>query len=55
MLLVSHEPHVITTFCDRAVLLENGRVAIDGHPREVADRYVSMLTEAPDGAERRLS
>jgi ABC-type polysaccharide/polyol phosphate transport system ATPase subunit len=47
VLLVSHEPHVITTFCDRAVLLENGRVAIDGHPREVADRYVSMLTEAP--------
>ena len=43
MLLVSHEPHIVRTFCDRAVLLENGRVVADGTPGDVADCYLSML------------
>jgi ABC-type polysaccharide/polyol phosphate transport system ATPase subunit len=47
VLLVSHDPNVVRTFCDRAVLLESGQVAIDGAPREVADRYVSMVTGMP--------
>jgi len=44
-ILVSHDPRVIATFCDRALLLEGGRIMVEGTAREVADRYVSMLTQ----------
>jgi ABC-type polysaccharide/polyol phosphate transport system ATPase subunit len=45
-IIVSHDPRIIATFCDRALLLDGGRVVIEGTAREVADRYVSMLTQA---------
>jgi ABC-type polysaccharide/polyol phosphate transport system ATPase subunit len=44
MLLVSHDPHIISTFCSRALLLENGHIVMDGPSTEVADRYMEMLT-----------
>ena len=44
VIVVSHDPRIITTFCDRAVLLDGGRIVMDGAPSDVADRYVSMLT-----------
>jgi ABC-2 type transport system ATP-binding protein len=42
--IVSHDPRIISTFCDRAILLDAGRIVLEGHPGDVADRYVSMLT-----------
>jgi ABC-type polysaccharide/polyol phosphate transport system ATPase subunit len=42
--IVSHDPRVISTFCDRALLLDAGRLVLEGSPREVADAYVSTLT-----------
>jgi ABC-type polysaccharide/polyol phosphate transport system ATPase subunit len=45
MLLVSHEPRTIATFCDRALLLEQGRIVFDGPADAVADRYMALLTE----------
>lgn len=45
-IIVSHDPRVIRTFCDRALLLDGGRIAYDGTASEVADRYVSTLTDA---------
>jgi len=47
VIIVSHDPRVITTFCDRAVLLDGGQIVLDGSPSEVADRYISTLTHAP--------
>ena len=47
MLLVSHEPRTIATFCERALLLEDGRIAFDGPAHAVADRYMTLLTEGP--------
>ena len=44
--IVSHDPRVIAIFCDRALLLDAGRVAMEGTGPEVADRYVSTLTQA---------
>ncbi|MEP6594200.1 MAG: ATP-binding cassette domain-containing protein, partial [Acidobacteriota bacterium] len=54
MLLVSHEPRTITAFCDRALLLEGGRIIMAGPSAEVADRYLALLTEtqAPEAAVR---
>jgi len=43
-IVVSHNPHIITTFCDRALLLEGGRFVMDGPAGEVADTYLSHLT-----------
>jgi ABC-type polysaccharide/polyol phosphate transport system ATPase subunit len=47
VVVVSHDPRIITEFCDRAVLLEGGHIVMDGDATDVADRYVSMLTHAP--------
>lgn len=44
MLLVSHDPRIISTFCGRALLLDDGHVVMNGPAGEIADRYVSMLT-----------
>jgi ABC-type polysaccharide/polyol phosphate transport system ATPase subunit len=43
ILFVSHDPRPITGFCDRAVLLERGRVVVDGDPRAVMNRYNELL------------
>jgi ABC-type polysaccharide/polyol phosphate transport system ATPase subunit len=44
MLLVSHDPRTISTFCDRALLLEGGQIIAEGPSAEVAERYLSLLT-----------
>jgi ABC-type polysaccharide/polyol phosphate transport system ATPase subunit len=52
MLLVSHEPRTIAAFCTRALLLEEGRIVMDGPAAEVASTYLSLLTEhAPERAQ----
>jgi ABC-type polysaccharide/polyol phosphate transport system ATPase subunit len=47
MLLVSHDPRTIAAFCDRAMLLENGRIVMDGEADAVAARYLALLTDEP--------
>jgi ABC-2 type transport system ATP-binding protein len=42
--IVSHDPRIIATYCDRALLLDAGRVTFEGCAREVADHYLSSLT-----------
>ena len=44
VIMVSHDPRIISTFCDRALLVDGGRIVMDGAASDVADRYVSMLT-----------
>jgi ABC-type polysaccharide/polyol phosphate transport system ATPase subunit len=52
-IIVSHDPRIIATFCDRALLLDEGRIAGEGKAPEIADRYVAALTESqPDAARR---
>ena len=43
ILLVSHSSQTITSFCDRAILLDGGRVACDAEPNEVAKIYHRLL------------
>jgi ABC-type polysaccharide/polyol phosphate transport system ATPase subunit len=47
MLLVSHEPRTVAAFCERALLLDGGRIVMTGPAGEVADRYLALLTEEP--------
>ena len=46
VLLVSHEPRIVNTFCDRALLFDGGHIVASGAPSEVSDRYLSMQTGA---------
>ncbi|HEX5108483.1 MAG TPA: ATP-binding cassette domain-containing protein [Vicinamibacterales bacterium] len=47
MVIVSHDPRVITTFCNRAILLDGGRIVAEGSGSEIAERYLSAAV-APD-------
>jgi ABC-type polysaccharide/polyol phosphate transport system ATPase subunit len=44
ILMVSHEPRTIIEFCERALLLEGGRIIVAGRSHEVAQRYYELLT-----------
>lgn len=50
ILFVSHDPRPITGFCDRALLLERGRLIADGHPRAVLNDYNKLLFDEAIGA-----
>ena len=43
VILVSHDPRIVSTFCDRAVLLDAGRIIQAGPSAEVAAHYLRLL------------
>ncbi|MCD5970849.1 ABC transporter ATP-binding protein [Pseudomonas quasicaspiana] len=43
ILLVTHASEQVVTHCDRAVLLEQGRLEMVGSPRTVINRYLDIL------------
>ena len=45
LLIVSHDKSAIQSVCDRAILLDSGRVAREGPPEEIMDFYNAMLAE----------
>lgn len=45
LLIVSHSRDAIQSMCDRAILLDRGRMALEGTPEEVMDFYSAMLAE----------
>jgi ABC-2 type transport system ATP-binding protein len=47
VIMVSHDPRIVSTFCDRAVLLDGGRIVADGPASEVAAEYLTLLTRPP--------
>ena len=46
MILVSHDDEEIAKFCDRALLLEGGRIVASGTGAEVAEAYRELLGQA---------
>ncbi len=42
VILVTHDMSAVRRFCDRAMLLENGRVVSIGHPEEVGQHYLEL-------------
>jgi ABC-type polysaccharide/polyol phosphate transport system ATPase subunit len=44
VLMVSHNPEDIERFCDRAILLEGGKIVQEGSGPEIAHAYVQSLT-----------
>lgn len=45
LLLVSHDKQAIQSVCDRAILLDGGRLAREGAPEEIMDYYNAMIAE----------
>lgn len=42
VVLVTHSMENVRKFCDRAILLEKGKIVKDGNPDEVADAYLKL-------------
>ncbi|TKR29713.1 ABC transporter ATP-binding protein [Luteimonas gilva] len=45
LLIVSHDPTAIQSLCDRAILLDDGRMVLDGEPQQVFDYYNALVAE----------
>ncbi|CAN7708024.1 ABC transporter ATP-binding protein [Duganella sp. LjRoot269] len=45
LLIVSHDRAAIQSICDRALLLDRGRLAYQGRPEEVMDYYNALIAE----------
>lgn len=45
LLLVSHDKQAIQSVCDRAILLNHGKVAMEGQPEAVMDFYNALLAD----------
>lgn len=48
LLIVSHDKQAIQSICDRAILLNAGRLAMQGDPESVMDYYNAMLADHQD-------
>ena len=46
ILFVSHDEHLVRRLCERAMLLEGGRLAADGPADEVLRRYAEGTAAA---------
>jgi ABC-type polysaccharide/polyol phosphate transport system ATPase subunit len=46
VVVVSHEGRVITTFCDRALLLDAGRIVTEASGKDIANLYAATLTHS---------
>ena len=42
VVLVTHSMENVTRFCDRAILIENGKIALEGSPETVAKAYKNL-------------
>jgi lipopolysaccharide transport system ATP-binding protein len=45
LLLVSHDKQAIQSVCDRAILLDGGRLSRQGKPEEIMDYYNAMIAD----------
>ncbi len=45
IVLVTHDMNWVTEYCNRAMLIENGRIVADGAPRDVVDLHQQRSAE----------
>jgi ABC-2 type transport system ATP-binding protein len=48
VVLVSHDVRTVNAFCDRALMLEGGRIVAEGTGPEITTRYQQLLGQDPD-------
>jgi len=49
LLIVSHDKSAVQSLCDRAVMLDKGRLVADGPPQEIMDLYNALIAEKENG------
>jgi lipopolysaccharide transport system ATP-binding protein len=54
LLLVSHDKSAIQSICDEAIVLDNGRLAMQGDPEAVMDYYNALIAEKENSTVRQL-
>jgi len=56
VLFVSHDLGLVKQLSDRAILLLNGRIAAQGEPKDVINRYIGLVLEkqAPEARQERV-
>ena len=42
VILVTHSMENVTKFCDRAIMIEEGKIACEGKPEKVAKAYLNL-------------
>jgi ABC-2 type transport system ATP-binding protein len=42
VVLVTHSMENVRKFCDRAIMIENGKIAAEGDPEEVSKAYLAL-------------
>lgn len=42
VILVTHNMENVVKYCDRAILIEKGRIKLDGDPEKVAEAYKNL-------------
>ncbi len=42
VILVTHSMENVRKFCDRAIMIEGGKIVADGDPEEVAEQYLAL-------------
>ena len=50
LVLVTHDMGAVDTYCDRAILLDKGRIVHEGEPREVGKHYLRLNFDQGRGA-----
>ncbi|HEY0384899.1 MAG TPA: Wzt carbohydrate-binding domain-containing protein, partial [Pyrinomonadaceae bacterium] len=53
ILFVSHDTFALKALCSRLILLNNGRVEIDGRPSDVLNRYQRLIMEREEAFDAR--
>lgn len=43
IILVTHSMENVKKFCTRAIMIEDGKIACEGDPKEVAERYMGLF------------
>ncbi len=45
VILVTHSMENVTKYCDRAILIEKGKIKLDGNPEEIAEAYKNLWSQ----------
>ena len=44
VILVTHSMDNVKMFCSRAILIDNGKILMQGNPKKIADKYLEILS-----------
>ena len=44
VILVTHSMDNVKKFCDRAILIDDGKIMMQGNPKKIADKYLEILS-----------